>query len=102
MRTDQRQILSQLNCGRITISEAETLLDLARHGNSSIFPIRSRITSRIKGWVGDHMGSWLTLALLAGIGLRPAFAAALDAGVQTIGGLTGLHLFFNRLMEAFL
>jgi len=41
MRTDQRQILTLLSCGRITLTEAETMFDSAREGGGPVMRIRS-------------------------------------------------------------
>jgi len=94
MRTDQRQILTLLNCGRITLTEAEMMFDSAREGGGPVMRIRS--------WMGARIGSWLALALLAGVVLRPTLVAALDIGMRAAGGPDNLQFLLNRLMEAFL
>jgi hypothetical protein len=99
MQTEQNRILDLLNSGRITLAEAESMLDSALGHGSLISD--SRVT-RIKSWLGSHMSSCLALALLTGVGLRPALTALLETGMHAIGGTEGLQLFFYRLLEALL
>jgi hypothetical protein len=94
MQTEQSHILELLNCGRITLGEAETMLDSAL-GCDSRF-------SRIKSWLGAHIVPCLAIALITGVALRPALIALLQTGVQAIGGTENLQLFLYRLLEAFL
>jgi len=94
MQTEQSHILGLLNRGRITLTEAETMFDLVLGSDSRI--------SRIKSWLGAHIGPCLAITLLIGVVLRPALIALLQTGMQTIGGTESLRLFFYRLLEAFL
>lgn len=94
MQTEQTRILDLLNSGRITLAEAETMLESALG--------RDNRATRIRSWLGSHLSSCLVLALLAGVALRPALTALLQTAMQAIGGTEGLQLFFYRLLEAFL
>jgi len=93
MQTEQRQILANLDCGEISLAEAETLLD-------STLADKSRL-SRLKSWLSTRIGTTLCAAILVGVALQPAFAATLHVGMRVVSGPT-LNVFLNRLLEALL
>jgi hypothetical protein len=99
MQAEQSHILVLLNCGRITLAEAETMFDSALGPGSRISDTR---ISRIKSWLGAHIAPCLAITLLTGVALRPALIALLQTGMQAIGGTESLQLFLYRLLEAFL
>jgi len=94
MPTEQSRILDLLNSSRITLAEAETMLDSAMGYDSRV--------ARIKSWLGARMGSCLALALMTGVALRPVLIALLQTGMQIIGGTADPQTFLYRLLEAFL
>ena len=93
MQTEQRQILVFLDCGEISLAEAESMLDSTLQNKTPL--------SRLKSWLGSRMVTTICAAVLAGAGLQPAFAATLHAGMRVASGPT-LNIFLNRLLEAFL
>lgn len=93
MQTEQRQILAFLDCGEISLAEAERMLDSTLQSRSPL--------SRLKSWLGSRIVTTLCAALLAGIALQPALAATLHVGVRIVSGPT-LNTFLNRLLEALL
>jgi len=93
MQTEQRQILAFLDCGEISLAEAERMLD-------STLQDKTRL-SRLKSWLGSRFGATLCAAVLVGVGLQPAFAATLHAGMRVVYGPT-LNILLNRLLEAYL
>jgi hypothetical protein len=96
MQSAQTQILALLDYGRITVTEAETLLVATKHSAISA-------RSKRRAWLTSF---WLVLALLAGVSLRPELNFVSEHVVSWLGpvidGLPGPHLIFNRLMEAYL
>ncbi len=93
MQTEQRQILAFLDCGDISLAEAERMLD-------STLQNRTRF-SRLKSWLSNRIVTTICAAILAGAGLQPAFAATLHAGMRVVYGPT-LNILLNRLLEAYL
>lgn len=98
MQTEQRQILAFLDCGEISLTEAERMLDATLQGKTGHDKTR---LSRLKSWFGSRFGPTLCLAVLAGVGLQPVFAAILHAGMRVVYSPT-LNMLLNRLLEAYL
>ena len=98
MQTEQRQILAFLDCGEISLAEAEKMLDATLQDKTGQHKTR---LSRLRSWLGSRFGVTLCAAVLAGVGLQPAFAATLHAGMRVVYGPT-LNILLNRLLEAYL
>ena len=98
MQTEQRQILAFLDCGDISLAEAERMLDATLQDKTGQGKTR---LSRLKSWLGSRIVTTLCAGVLAGVGLQPAFAAILHAGMRVVYGPT-LNILLYRLLEAYL
>ena len=96
MQSAQTQILTLLDYGRITATEAERLLVATAH------PIQSTLTSRR---ILRACFCFL-LALIAGAYLSPELGAIAPYAARllnrAVDALPSLHTLLNRLMEAYL
>jgi hypothetical protein len=100
--TDRSQILALVDCGRITVTEAECMLASSMLDASNFAGVGARIRSRGKSFIESRPVISLAVALGAGIALQPSLVAGWHALMHAIDAPGSLQFFFNRLLEAFL